>query len=140
MTIGAYAMAGTALVRMGRFAEAERHLARAEDTLRLAADLGTEVVLHHPRGMLRFGEGHFDEALAAFARAHGLQRRLASEHVFTFEARARALQVRVRMGDTEAARLALSELSADQRRLAATASRSRHWSSKRTTPTKPSRR
>ena len=115
MTIGAYAMAGTALVRMGRFAEAERHLARAEDTLRLAADLGTEVVLHHARGMLRFGEGHFDEALAAFARAHGLQRRLASEHVFTFEARARALQVRVRMGDTEAARLALSELSADQR-------------------------
>ncbi len=115
MTIGAYAMAGTALVRMGRFAEAERHLARAEDSLRLAADLGTEVVLHHARGMLRFGEGRFDEALAAFARAHGLQRRLASEHVFTFEARARALQVRVRMGDTKAAQLALSDLSSDQR-------------------------
>jgi LuxR family maltose regulon positive regulatory protein len=115
MTIGAYAMAGTALVRMGRFAEAERHLARAEDTLRLAADPGTEVVLHHARGMLRFGEGRFDEALAAFAQAQGLQRWLASEHVFTFEARGRALQVRVRMGDTEAARLALSGLSTDQR-------------------------
>ena len=115
MTTGAYAMAGMALVRMGRFAEAERHLARAEDTLRLAADPGTEVVLHHARGMVRFGEGRFDEALAEFARAHGLQRRLASDHVFTFDARARALQVRVRMGDTEAARLALSGLSTDQR-------------------------
>ena len=72
MTTGAFAMAGMALVRMGRFAEAERHLARAEETLRLAADPGTEVVLHHARGMLRFGEGRFDEALADFARAHGL--------------------------------------------------------------------
>ncbi len=115
LTSGAFAMAGTALVRMGRFAEAERHLARAEETLRLTADPGTEVVLHHARGMLRFGEGRFDEALADFARAHGLQRLLVGEHVFTFEARGRALQVRVLMGDTEAARLALSGLSTDQR-------------------------
>ena len=115
MTIGAFAMAGTALVRMGRFAEAEGHLARAEETLRLTADPGTEVVLHHARGMLCFGEGRFDEALADFARADGLQRLLASEHVFTADVRGRALQVRVRMGDTEAARLALSGLSTDQR-------------------------
>jgi LuxR family maltose regulon positive regulatory protein len=115
MTTGAFAMAGMALVRMGRFAEAERHLSRAEETLRLAADPGTEVMLHHARGMLRFGEGRFDEALADFARAQGFQRLLASEHVFTVDARGRALQVRVRMGDTEAARLALSGLSTDQR-------------------------
>ncbi len=115
LTTGAFAMAGTALARMGRFAEAERHLARAEETLRLAADPATDVVLHHARGMLRFGEGRFDEALADFARAQGLQRILASEHVFAFDARGRALQVRVRMGDTEAARLALSGLSTDQR-------------------------
>ena len=57
MTTGAFAMAGMALVRMGRFAEAERHLARAEESLRAAADPGTEVVLHHARGMLRFGAG-----------------------------------------------------------------------------------
>ena len=115
MTTGAFAMAGMALVRMGRFAEAERHLTRAEETLRLAADPGTEVMLHHARGMLRFGEGRFDEALADFARAQGLQRLLASEHVFTVDARGRALQVRVRMGDTEAARLALAGLSPEQR-------------------------
>ena len=108
-------MAGMALVRMGRFAEAERHLTRAEETLRLAADPGTEVMLHHARGMLRFGEGRFDEAFADFARAQGLRRLLASEHAFTVDARGRALQVQVRQGDTEAARLALAGLSADQR-------------------------
>ena len=100
MTTGAFAMAGMALVRMGRFAEAERHLARAEESLRTAADPGTEVVLQHARGMLRFGEGRFDEALAEFARAQSLERLLASEHVFTVDVRGRALQVRVRMGDT----------------------------------------
>ena len=62
MTTGAFAMAGMALVRMGRFAEAERHLARAEECLRAAADPGTELVVHHARGMLRFGQGRFDEA------------------------------------------------------------------------------
>ncbi len=56
MTTGAFAMAGMALVRMGRFAEAERHLARAEECLRAAADPGTELVVHHARGILSFGE------------------------------------------------------------------------------------
>jgi LuxR family maltose regulon positive regulatory protein len=115
LTTGAFAMAGMALVRMGRFVEAERHLTRAEETLRLAADLGTEVMVHHARGMLRFGEGRFDEALADFARAQGLQRLLAREHVFTVDAHGKALQVRVRMGDNEAARLALAALSPEQR-------------------------
>ena len=69
MATGAFAIAGMALVRMGRFAEAERHLARAEECLRAAADPGSELVVHHARGMLCFGEGRFDEAVAEFARA-----------------------------------------------------------------------
>jgi hypothetical protein len=72
-------------------------------------------VLHHARGMLRFAQGRFDEALAEFARAEGLERLLASEHVFTVDVRARALHVRVRMGDTESARDALAGLSPEQR-------------------------
>jgi LuxR family maltose regulon positive regulatory protein len=115
MTTGAFATAGMALVRMGRFAEAERHLMRAEESLRTAADQGTEVVLLHARGMLRFGEGRFDEALAEFARAQSLERLLAGEHVFTVDVRGRALQVRVRMGDTESAQLEIAGLSAEQR-------------------------
>ena len=115
MTTGAFAMAGMALVRLGRFADAERHLARAEESLRAAADPGTEAVLHHARGMLRFGEGRFGEALAEFARAQGLERLLGSEHVFTVDVRGRALQVRVRMGDTESVRLALAEMEPQER-------------------------
>ncbi len=115
ITTGAFAMAGMALVRMGRFAEAERHLTRAEESLRTAADRGTEVVLQHARGMLRFGEGRFDEALAEFARAQSLERLLASEHVFTVDVHGRALQVRVRMGDTDSAQLEIDRLSAEQR-------------------------
>ncbi len=119
MTTGALAMAGMAYVRMGRLAEAERDLARAEQTLRAVADPGTEVVLHHARGLLRFGEGRLDEALAEFARGQRLQPLLASEHVFTVELQGRALQVRARLGDTQSARNALADLSTEQRNRAA---------------------
>jgi LuxR family transcriptional regulator, maltose regulon positive regulatory protein len=115
MTTGAFAMAGMALVRLGRFTDAERQLGRAEESLRAAADPGTEAVLHHARGMLRFGEGRFGEALTEFARAQGLERLLGNEHVFTVDVRGRALQVRVRMGDTESAQLALAEMEPQER-------------------------
>ena len=98
ITTGAFATAVTALVRRGRFGEAERHLARVEESLRTASDPGTEVVLRHAHGMLRFGEGRFEEALTEFGRAESLGRLLSSEHVFAIEARGRAIQVRVRMG------------------------------------------
>ncbi len=113
MATGAFAMAGMALVRMGRFSDAERHLDRAEESLRAVADPGTEALVHHARGMLRFGEGGFSEALTEFARARGLERLLASEHVFTVDARGRAIQVQVRMGDAEAAQRALADLEPD---------------------------
>ncbi len=119
MTTGAFAMAGMALVRMGRFEEAELHLARAEECLRAAADPGTELVVHHIRGILSFGKGRFDDAVAEFARAQDLERLLAGEHVFKVDVRGRALQVRVRMGDVETAELELAGLSPDQRDRAA---------------------
>jgi LuxR family maltose regulon positive regulatory protein len=106
---GAFVMAGMALVWMGRFDDAERHLARAEESLRVAADPGTDLLLHHVRGMLRFGEGRLDEALADFERAEELERLLAGEHVVTADVRARGLQTRVRMGDTESAAHELAE-------------------------------
>jgi LuxR family maltose regulon positive regulatory protein len=119
MTTGAFATAGMALVRMGRFADADRHLARAEESLREAADPGTEVVLHHARGMLRFGEGRLEDALSEFSRAQGLERLLGSDHIFAVDVRGRAIQARVRMGDTEAAERALDGLVSHERELAA---------------------
>jgi LuxR family transcriptional regulator, maltose regulon positive regulatory protein len=115
MAAAGLAMAGIALVRMGRFAEAERYLDRAEQSLQTAADPGTELVIHHTRGMLRTAERRFDEALAEFARVQGLERVLASEHVFTTEARSRAIQARVRKGDTESAQRALADLDPEER-------------------------
>ena len=125
MTTGAFVMAGMALVRMGRFADAERHLDRAEEALREGADPGTEVMLHHARGMLRFGEGRFDEALDEFARAQRLERLLAGEHVLTVDVRSRALQVRARMGDTGPVRDALDGSSPEQRHRAGMRHRAR---------------
>jgi LuxR family maltose regulon positive regulatory protein len=115
MATGAFAMAGMALVRMGRFDDAERHLDRAEESLRAVADPGTEALVHHARGMLRFGEGRFGQALTEFARAQGLERLLAGQHVFTVDARGRAIQVQVRMGDADAAQRALADLEHDER-------------------------
>jgi LuxR family transcriptional regulator, maltose regulon positive regulatory protein len=116
---GAFGVAGMALVRMGRFAEAERHLERAEECLRAAADPGTGLVIHHARGMMRFGEARFDEAMAEFARAQDLERLLAGEHVFKVDVLARVLQIRVRTEDTETVRLELAGLRSDQRDRAA---------------------
>jgi LuxR family maltose regulon positive regulatory protein len=118
MTTGAFAITGVGLVRMGRFAEAERPLARAEESLRAAPDPATEVVLHHTRGMVCFAEGRFDDALAEFARAQSLERLLTGEHVFAADARHRTLHVRIRMGDTDGVRLALDAMTPEQRRRA----------------------
>jgi LuxR family maltose regulon positive regulatory protein len=115
MTTAAFAMAGMALVRRGRFAEAERRLASAEESLRATADAGTEVVLHHTRGLLHLGAGRFDAALAEFARVRRLEGLLAGAHMFTADLRARDLQVRLRMGDTRTVEDALARLDPEQR-------------------------
>ena len=118
MATGAFGMAGMALVMMGRFADAERHFDRADQSLRAAADPGTEITVRQGRSLLRFGEGRFSEALAESSRAQELERLIGSDHVFTAEVRARAIQLRVRMGETESARAALAELAPQERELA----------------------
>jgi LuxR family transcriptional regulator, maltose regulon positive regulatory protein len=102
-------------MRMGRLVDAERHLSRAEESLRAGGDPGNQGVVHHARGLLRFGQGRLEEALAAFTRAQDLQRLLGGEHVFSVDARARALQVRVRMGDAAGVRIVLAALNREQR-------------------------
>ena len=62
----ALAVSGLALVWLGRFAEAEERLDRAQHALRPDGEPGTELIVHLARGLLRFTEGRFEEALAAF--------------------------------------------------------------------------
>ena len=77
----AFAVAGQVLVRLGRFAEAERWLERAEDALH--PEPATELVLRISQGLLQMGRGRLDEALAAFRAGEQMQALLAGEHMLT---------------------------------------------------------
>ena len=111
MTTGAFAMAGMALVRMGRFADAERHLDRAEEVAaRRQPTRGPRSCSTTPAACCASARAASTKRWREFARAQGLERLLAGEHVFTVDVRGRAIQVRVRMGDTESAQRALAGL------------------------------
>ena len=97
----AFAVAGQVLVRLGRFAEAERWLERAEDALH-PGEPGTELVLRISQGLLEMGRGRLDEALAAFRAGEQMQALLAGEHMLTAEVRNRILQIQLRMDETAA--------------------------------------
>jgi LuxR family transcriptional regulator, maltose regulon positive regulatory protein len=114
-TAAALAVSGIALVWLGRFAEAQERLDRAQQALRPDGEPGTELTVHHACGLLRFTEGRFEEALAAFREAERMQTLLAREHPLTHELHNRILQAQIRMGDRKAASAALAGMSAVER-------------------------
>jgi LuxR family maltose regulon positive regulatory protein len=118
MVGAAFAIGGEALVRLGRFEEAERWLNRAERALG-PDEPETELVLQGARGLLRFAQGRVDEALAAFRAAQRMQTLLIGEHALTVELAGRALQAQVQSGDVVGARAALAELDPQERDQAA---------------------
>ena len=105
---------GSGLVWTGQFADAERWLDRAE-ALRAEAEPATGLMLHHYRGLLRAGQGRLEEALAEFRAAEEMQTLLASRHPALANLRAALLRTQVRMGETAAARAALSALGSEER-------------------------
>jgi LuxR family transcriptional regulator, maltose regulon positive regulatory protein len=109
------AMSGLGLVWLGRFAEAEEHLSRAHQALRLDGEPGTELVVHYARGLLRFAFARLEEALDAFRTAERMQTLLVGEHPLADELRNRIVQVRVRMGETTAAPFGLAGAGAEGR-------------------------
>jgi len=111
----AHAVSGLELVWLGRFVEGEERLDRAHRALRPDGEPGTELIVHHARGLVRLNQGRLAEALAAFRAAQRMQALLASEHPLTNELYNRILQVRVRMGDTAAVRNSLAGMGPEER-------------------------
>jgi LuxR family transcriptional regulator, maltose regulon positive regulatory protein len=111
----AHAVSGLELVWLGRFREAEERLDRAHRALRPDGEPGTELIVHHARGLVRSTQGRLPDALAAFRAAQRMQALLASEHPLTNELRNRIAQTQVRMGETAAARAALARMDAEER-------------------------
>ena len=109
----ALAFLGSELVCVGRFEEAQLNLERAERALAREGAHLTELVVRHAWGMLRFGQGRLEDALAAFRRTERL-RALLSQDV-TIDPRGRIVQVRARMGEAAPARAALDELGPKER-------------------------
>jgi tetratricopeptide (TPR) repeat protein len=67
-----------ALLWLGQLDEAERWLARAMRTLHPDGEPGTELIVHHARGLLRMAQGRFEEALAALRAAVRMEDLLAT--------------------------------------------------------------
>jgi LuxR family maltose regulon positive regulatory protein len=110
VSAAAFAVGGQLLVRLGRFAEAERWLERAERALH-PGEPGTELVLRISQGLLHMARGRLEEALAAFRAAEQMQALLAGEHALTAEVRNRILQFQLRIGETAPGPAALARVT-----------------------------
>jgi LuxR family maltose regulon positive regulatory protein len=109
----ALAFLGSELVWLGRFEEAQLHLERAERALAREGAHLTELVVRHAWGMLRFGQGRLDDALAAFRQTERTSAFLGED--VTIDPRERIVQVRARMGEVAHARAAFDELIPKER-------------------------
>jgi len=103
------------LLWLGRLDEADRWLARAERTLRPGGEPGTELIVHHVRGLRCLAQGRFEEALTALRAAQQMQALLVSRHSLAVAVGARVIETQARMGHLAAARAALSELTESER-------------------------
>jgi LuxR family transcriptional regulator, maltose regulon positive regulatory protein len=113
--VTALAADALALLWLGRFDDVERCLERAQRVLQPDGEPGTELIVHHARGLLRLAQGRLEEALEAFSAAERMQSLLDGEHAFAVAARARLIQTQARMGELASARGALAETSEEAR-------------------------
>ena len=115
MLVTALATGAMALLWLGRFDDAERWLGRAEDTLRPDGEPGTELIVHHARGLLWLVQDRPAEALESFCAAQRMQTFLADKHPFALRTQARLLQTQACMGQLGAARAAIEEIGEVER-------------------------
>jgi LuxR family maltose regulon positive regulatory protein len=83
--------------------------------LRPGGDPGTELALHHARGLLYSGQGRLEDALAEFRKGEKIQGILAGEHALMVDLRARIMLTQVRMGELSDAHAALDSAAAQDR-------------------------
>ena len=111
----AFAIGAGSLAWLGRFDEAEQWVERAGLALRPGGDPGTELALHHARGLLYCGQGRLEDALTEFRNAQKIQGMLAGEHALTVDLRARIMLTQVRLGQLSDARAALDSIAEQDR-------------------------
>jgi LuxR family maltose regulon positive regulatory protein len=111
----AYVQLGGAMVGQGRLEEAERWLELAERALRVELEPVAGITLHWMRGALQLSLGRPERALDAFPGAERLAEGLRTPLVPTAWMRSHALQVLVRLGQTERVEAALAEMNDQQR-------------------------
>jgi LuxR family maltose regulon positive regulatory protein len=110
-----FAVGGGALVWLGRFAEAEGWLERAQRALVPGGAPWIELLLTHARTMLLLGQRRFADALATIRAAERTQGLLVSEHPFTIDLRSRALRTQIQVGEAAGVRAALAGLNQEAR-------------------------
>ena len=111
----AYAQLGIVMLYQGRLDEAEPWLERAERTLRTEVEPAAGMSLRYARAVLEMARGRYQDALAAFHGAEKLAATLVRPHTCVTSMRSRMLQTLVRLGQTEHAEQALTELGEDER-------------------------
>jgi len=111
----AYVMLGGALVWQGRPEEAEPWVQRAERTVRAEAEPAEAMAVYYVRGLLELVRGRDADALTAYQAAERLAGRFAATHYLILPARARLLQLLVRLGDTQHAEESIAALGEQDR-------------------------
>ena len=111
----AYMMLANVLAWQGRLADAEGWLQRAERTVRADAEPVAGLVVCHTRGVLEPARGRDADALAAFQAAERLAGLLAAPHLLVRRMQALRLHALARLGDTQRAERALSEIGDQDR-------------------------
>jgi LuxR family maltose regulon positive regulatory protein len=115
VTALALAVGSGSLTCLGRFDEAEHWLARAHRAVRSEQSPGAELALYHASGLLRLGQGRYEEALIALRRAQEMQSQLAGEHALTGDIRLRLVLALLGRGDLAGAVKTLQRLSDGER-------------------------
>ena len=106
---------GMALVTQGRLEEGEQSLEQAECTIRAEAEPAAGMRLHYARGLLETVKGRPDAALGPLRTAERLAEVLVTEHALARRLRSHVLQTLVRLGRTQRAERALTEMGGQER-------------------------